>query len=166
MLIRSIVGGVLAVNLLSLGAPAILRAQVPGTGLALDSPFGRAGAPARLAGPLFPILRRLQLTPDQREQVRQLLQGHRPDFQTLLQRAMKSRRALFGAVYLDPFDEVGIRNLSADVAAVQADEAVLRATIRTQVFEVLTPEQQARAIEALKRFEHLRREEFDFSSSF
>jgi Spy/CpxP family protein refolding chaperone len=166
MLNRSIVGGVLAVNLLSLDAPAMLRAQVPDTGSTLDSPFGRAGAPARFLGPLFPILRRLQLTPDQREQVRQILQGHRPDFQILLQRAMKARRALFGAVYLDPFDEGIIRNLSADVAAVQADEAVLRATIRTQIFDVLTPEQQARAIEALKRFEHLRRREFDSSSLF
>jgi Spy/CpxP family protein refolding chaperone len=166
MLIRSVVGCVLAVNLVSFGAPALLRAQVPDIGPTLDLPFGRAGAPARLLGPLFPILRRLQLTPDQREEVRQILQGHRPDFQRLLRLAMRSRRALFVAVYLDPFDESAIRNLSADVAAVQADEAVLRATIRTQIFEVLTPEQQARALEALQRFEHFPRAEFDSSSLF
>jgi Spy/CpxP family protein refolding chaperone len=79
---------------------------------------------------------------------------------------MKARRALFGAVTLDSFDEGVIRNLSADVAAVQADEAVLRGTIRTQIFGVLTPEQLERALEALKRFEHLRRGEFDSASHF
>jgi Spy/CpxP family protein refolding chaperone len=59
---------------------------------------------------------------------------------------------LFAAVFLEPFDEGVIRDRSSNVAAVQADEAVLRATIRNEIFGVLTPEQQSRAIELLKRF--------------
>ena len=118
ILIRTIVSGVLAVTFLSVVAPAIVRAQIPDGGPALDAPLGRPGAPARLLGPLFPILRRLQLTPDQRGQVRQILLGHREDFRNLIQRAVKGRKALFSAVYLDPFDEGVIRDRSADVAAV------------------------------------------------
>jgi Spy/CpxP family protein refolding chaperone len=165
ILIRTIVSGVLAVTFLSVVAPAIVRAQTPDGGPALDASLGRPGAPARLLGPLFPILRRLQLTPDQRGQVRQILLGHREDFRNLIQRAVKGRKALFSAVYLDPFDEGVIRDRSADVAAVQADEAVLRATIRTEIFGVLTPEQLARAIKALERFQQHGRDGSDDGSS-
>src|ERR1700737_1396929 len=165
ILIRTIVSGVLAVAFLSVVAPVIVRAQIADGGPALDAPFERPGAPARLLGPLFPILRRLQLTPDQRGQVRQILLGHREDFRNLIQRAVKGRKALFRAVYLDPFDEGVIRDRSADVAAVQADEAVLRATIRTEIFGVLTPDQLARAIKALERFAQHGRDGSDDASS-
>lgn len=150
---------VVALTLLSLAAPPLIRAQGPDTGPALDAPFGRLELPRRILGPLFPILRRLPLTPDQREQIQQILQGHKEEIRSLVRRAIEARRPLFEAVYLDTFDEGAIRDRSAAVAAVEADAAVLRATIRTQVFAVLTPEQQTRAIEALKRFEHRRGED-------
>jgi Spy/CpxP family protein refolding chaperone len=163
--IRTIVSSVLAVTFLSVAVPAIVRAQIPDGGPAVDTPFGRPGGPARLLGPLFPIVRRLQLAPDQRGQIRQILLGHREDFRNLIQRAVQARKALFSAVYLDPFDEGVIRDRSADVAAVQADEAVLRATIRTEIFGVLTPDQLARAIKALQRFEQHGRDGSDDASS-
>jgi len=153
---RSVLRAAVALTLLSLVAPPLVRAQTSDTGRALDAPFGRPELPRRTLGPLFPILRRLQLTPDQRDQIKQILQGHRAEIRDLVRRAIEARRPLFEAVYLDAFDEGVIRDRSAALAAVEADAAVLRATIRTQVFAVLTPDQQARAIEALNRFEHRR----------
>jgi len=44
-------------------------------------------------------------------------------------------------------DESAIRAMSAEVAAVQADAAVLRAKVHQEVFSLLTAEQQARAKE-------------------
>ena len=47
----------------------------------------------------------------------------------------------------DTVDEAAIREKSAEVAAAQADAAVLRARVRHDAFGVLTAEQQARAKE-------------------
>lgn len=47
----------------------------------------------------------------------------------------------------DVIDEAAIRARSADVAAVQADAAVLAARLHQEVFSLLTTEQQARARE-------------------
>jgi Spy/CpxP family protein refolding chaperone len=163
ILIRTLTGAI-AVTL-TLATPTVAGAQTPDQEPMFDSLFGRPGIPARLLGPLFPILRRLELTADERQQIRAILQGHRDDFRALIRRAMDARRPLFAAVYLDPFDEAAIRDRSANVAAVEADEAVLRATIRTQIFDVLTPDQQSRAIELLKRFVQERRRD-DGSSPF
>ena len=44
-------------------------------------------------------------------------------------------------------DEAAIRARSADVAAIQADAAVLRARVHQEVFSLLTAEQQAKAKE-------------------
>jgi ElaB/YqjD/DUF883 family membrane-anchored ribosome-binding protein len=53
-----------------------------------------------------------------------------------------------------------VRQRSADVAAVEADMAVLRAQIHRDVFAVLTPDQQQRArelrAEAAQRFDERR----------
>jgi Spy/CpxP family protein refolding chaperone len=161
MLIRPIVSSALAATLLSLSVQTIVRAQTPDGDQMVDSAFGRPRGPARLLGPLFPILRRLNLPPDERSQIRQIVQAHRADFQMLIRRATEARRALFEAVFLDRFDEAVIRDRSAATAAVEADEAVLRATVRTEIFAVLTPEEQARATEALKAFERRRLEPTD-----
>jgi Spy/CpxP family protein refolding chaperone len=147
------------------GRPTTLTAQIPDTGGMLDAPFARPGIPQRLLGPLFPVLRRLQLTADQRQQIQHILQGHRDEVRALVRRALEARRPLFAAVYIEPFDERTIRDRSAAVATVQADGAVLRATIRTEIFGVLTPDQQTRAIELLKRFVQ-RRAEADVPSPF
>jgi len=161
-----ILSSVLGVSLLNVSAPTTVLAQAPDAGQRLGELSGRPGMPQRLLGPLFPILRRLQLSEDQRQQVRQILQGHRDDIRALMQREMEARRPLFAAVYIEPFNEVTVRDRSAAVAALQADGAVLRATIRTEVFGVLTTEQQTHATELLKRFVERRRGEADLTSPF
>lgn len=162
----SILSCVVTVILLSWGAPTTLAAQTSGTGPTLEVPFGRPGIPQRLLGPLFPILRRLQLTTDQRQQVQQILQGHRDDVRALVQRATEARQPLFAAVYVEPIDEGAIRDRSGAAAAVEADLAVLRATIRTEIYGVLTPDQQTGVTELLKRFVERRRAETHLTSPF
>ncbi len=49
------------------------------------------------------------------------------------------------AVTRIPVDENEVRARVTELAAVQADFAVLRARIHEQVYQVLTPEQQAKA---------------------
>jgi len=143
----------LTVAVVSVATPPLLRAQPQDTAPGLEIPLGRPGLLQRVLGPLFPILRRLQVTPDERQQIQQMLQGHRDEIRALEQRLIEARRPLFAAVYVEPFDEGTIRDRSATAAAVAADAAVLRATVRTEIFAVLTPDQQTRAMVLLKRFE-------------
>ena len=45
----------------------------------------------------------------------------------------------------DAIDESTIRARSADVATIEADMAVMRAQIRAEVWQILTPDQQQQA---------------------
>src|SRR6516225_5778230 len=141
----------LTVAVVSVATPPLLRAQPQDTAPGLEIPLGRPGLLQRVLGPLFPILRRLQVTPDERQQIQQILQGHRDEIRALVQRFLEARRPLFAAVYVEPFDEATIRDRSAALAAVEADAAVLRGTVRTEIFGMLTPDQQTRATDLLKR---------------
>ncbi len=108
---------------------------------------GRGGpmGPGGILGPL--ALERLGLSDSQREQVRAVVQSHDAELQALNDRSFAARQALELAVMADVFDEGAIRARSADTAAVEADLAVTRARVRLEVFQMLTPEQRAKANE-------------------
>jgi protein CpxP len=90
-------------------------------------------------------LRGLDLTDAQREQVRGIMTARQADFKALGDRLHAAREAEHQAVTRVPVDENEIRARVSELAAVQADFAILRAHIHEQVSQVLTPEQQAKA---------------------
>ena len=104
--------------------------------------FGRGG----FGGPMA-LLRQLDLTDEQRAQVRQVMESHRDELRAVGERVMAAHRAQEDAVTAPQFDEQVIRAKSAELAAVEADAAVLRAKLHSEVFALLTPEQQAKAAE-------------------
>jgi protein CpxP len=104
--------------------------------------FGRGG----FGGPMA-LLRQLDLTDEQRAQVRQVMDSHRDEQRAIGERVMAAHRAQEDAVTAAQFDEQVVRSKSAELAAVEADAAVLQAKVHSEVFAVLTPEQQARAAE-------------------
>jgi protein CpxP len=93
------------------------------------------------------LLRQLDLTEEQRAQVRQVMDSHRDELRATGERVMAAHRAQDDAVTAPQFDEQVIRSKAAELAAVEADAAVLRAKVHSEVFAVLTPEQQAKAAE-------------------
>ena len=105
--------------------------------------FGRGG-PGGPMGLAPMMLGRLNLTSDQQDRVKQIMDSHKQDQQALAKRAIAAREALESAVTSPSFDETVIRQRAADVAAVDADEAVMRARIYAQVLQILTPDQQAK----------------------
>jgi protein CpxP len=160
MMRRSIAGMVGAAALLVAAGTVLVQAQSQDTPQAPQAqqgrgpggpggfghgPFGRRG----FGGPGgdFGLLRGLDLTEDQHAQVRQVMQSHRDEFRAVGERLRAAERAQQDAVTATPFDENAVRARAAEVAAVQADEAVLRAKVHSDVFAVLTPEQQAKAAE-------------------
>ncbi len=133
------------------GAPAVRHERRgpggpggPGGPFGLGGPggFGRGG----FGGPLA-ILRQLELTDEQRASVRQVMESHRADLQGLAERMRLAHKAQDAAVTAAQFDEQAVRGTSAELAAVMADGAVLHARLHSEVFAVLTPEQQAKAAE-------------------
>jgi periplasmic protein CpxP/Spy len=115
--------------------------------------FGRGG----FGGPMA-ILRQLDLTDEQRAQVRQVMESHRDELRAIGEKLGAAHRAQNDAATAAPFDEQVVRAKAADVAAVAADAAVLHARVHSEVFAVLTPEQQAKAAE-LRAQRQARREQ-------
>ena len=118
-------------------------------------PGGRGGRGAWMGGPrgggpagtLLPPLRRLELSDEQRDQVRTVI-GENPEAaRTHAQQMRAAREALAEAVASATVDEDRIRNLAADLGRLTGDAAIRRAQVYAAVWEVLTPEQQARAEE-------------------
>ncbi|GMR22568.1 MAG: hypothetical protein BMS9Abin37_0927 [Acidobacteriota bacterium] len=86
------------------------------------------------------ILRELDLSEDQREQMRALRQGTSRD---TFKRSRERRRALNEAVD-NGADEATIRQLAFDFGEAEGDAAVERARMHAQMMEILTPEQRER----------------------
>ena len=135
---------------IALTAGAALLAAGLGTAALAQAPEGRRGGrgfghggPGRGGFPLA----QLDLSDAQREQVKAVMERHREDMQTLGTRLREAHDAQRAAVEAVPVNEGLIRTTSQSIAAAQTDMALLQARIHNDVWNVLTPEQQAKAKE-------------------
>lgn len=141
--------------LMALGVAAGVYASTQNTNPP-PPPFmgGRQGPGGPGMGPLGPlgmIASQLGLSDTQKDQIKSVVESHGSELRDLADRARTAHRALAAAEMADTVDDAAIRAASAQVAAVDADMAVARAHIRAEIFQVLTPEQQAKARELLGR---------------
>ena len=90
------------------------------------------------------MIERLDLTADQRDRVKQILDSHRQEQEAIGERGMAAHNALEAAITSPTFDESLIRARAADVAAIEADQTVARARIYAEVFHILTSDQQSK----------------------
>jgi len=120
-----------------MGAP-----PMGGPGLGGPGMRGGRGGPGGPLGILGPAARALELTDAQREQIRGVMEPHKAAFESLGPKRAEARKALHDAITADVLDEAAIRSQAAALAVIEADEAVLRATIHAGVVKVLTAEQQ------------------------
>jgi periplasmic protein CpxP/Spy len=142
---RIIIGSVVAV--MSMAAMAMgVAAQQP----ASPPPAGQGQHMGMGGGPMGPGmamrhgLAQLNLTDDQKTQIKGIMQAHREEMQGFAKQVRDARKALGDAVMNDA-DEATIRARAADLGKVQADLAVFGAKLRKDIFAVLTPDQQAKA---------------------
>jgi periplasmic protein CpxP/Spy len=112
---------------------------------ALAQPHGDAGGEHRGMRGGFHGLRQLDLSDEQRQEVRRIMELHKAERQAIGERLREARRAQSEAVMAVPVDESAVRARSADLAKVESDAAVLRARMHSEVYNVLTPEQQEKA---------------------
>ena len=138
------------------------QAREPGVG---GPPVGRMQrGGGRASTGLLPGLRRLDLTDAQREQIRTLAQQHRDATREVGGQLMSAREALRDAVTAEVANEGAIRALASQLGTLEGDAAVVRAQLSAQVWQILTPDQQAqlRALQAqADERRQQRRERFD-----
>lgn len=134
----------LAAGLCSLGVVAVLTVPVLAQGPDGHGRGMRGRGPMRMGMEGLP-LRGLDLTDAQREQVRGIMSARQADFKAIGDRLRAAHEAQRQAVTRVPVDENEIRARVSEASAVEADFAILRARIHEQVYQVLTPEQQAKA---------------------
>ncbi|HWN11567.1 MAG TPA: Spy/CpxP family protein refolding chaperone [Pyrinomonadaceae bacterium] len=87
-------------------------------------------------------IRQLNLTPEQREQIRSIRQQTNVERAEINQRVGASNRALEAALDSDNPDEAAVEQRMKDLAAAQADAMRMRITTEVKIRRVLTIEQR------------------------
>jgi Spy/CpxP family protein refolding chaperone len=125
------------------GAIAIpVMAQPPQGGRGLGRGPGFAG-PA-------PVLRGLNLTEAQREQIRALTEAQRTG-DNPRRNVMDLQRQLEAALFADTPDQQKIEELKNSIAAASAADLAARIDLQSRIAQILTPEQRAQARDALSK---------------
>jgi periplasmic protein CpxP/Spy len=101
-------------------------------------------------GPAFadalPLLRGLNLTDAQREQIRSITEAQRTG-DNPRRNVMDLERQLQAAVFAETPDQSKIDQLKNSIAAARAEELTSRIELQSRIAQVLTPEQRAQARE-------------------
>ena len=122
------------------------RADTAATGGTAPDATVAAAAPAgpgwhgRRAGGLRHVLRRLDLTAEQREQIRTIYEQSKPRFQQLIADSRATRRSLATTA---PTDHPADDTLLAQAKENAASRVQLASDVRGLIYNVLTPAQQA-----------------------
>lgn len=115
----------------------------------IAQPAGRRGpGPGGFGGP-FPVLRGLDLTEAQREQIRTMTRERREAADAPGRKVADLTRQLHLAVLADTPDPQKLDELKGALAAALAEGLDHRLDVQTRIAQVLTPEQRAKARERL-----------------
>jgi protein CpxP len=132
---------------LAAGLVAIAMAGAVPVLMAQDAPQRRGGPGGeRMRGPgaFGPELRGLDLTDDQRAQLRKIRQARQSEFKAAGEKLGAARQGMRALIEADAINESAIRAKSAEVAAAEAEVAILNAKVRAESLQILTSEQQAK----------------------
>src|SRR5688572_18930467 len=88
--------------------------------------------------------RGLDLTDDQRAQLRKIREARQPEFKAAGEKLRAARAGMRALIEADSINESAIRSKSQEVAAAEAEVAILNAKVRAESMQILTSEQQAK----------------------
>ena len=125
-------------HLLIKRAAVLVAAATLGSTSAMAAPGGALNA---IRDRIHQHLTGLNITADQREQIRGVLRDFMPEVAPLVKQSLQEHRALTAVIRATPVNEADIRAQAAKVAAVDADLAVKRALIEAKIRPILTPDQ-------------------------
>ena len=133
---RIVRNGIIAGTALVLATALVMT--VPAHVSAQRGPWGSGGFGGGGRGGM---LRQLDLTDAQRDQVRSVREQHRDA--ALAEQLKAAREALDEAVTVEVVNESTIRGLAANVALLEAEALVQRTHANAAMLQVLTPDQRA-----------------------
>jgi len=113
------------------------------------------------SGILHRVAEKLDLSDEQKSGIHDVFKAHRTEMREVMDKVRAARQEQMAAIHGDTFDESAIRAAAAKVAAGEADMAVMRGKIASEIREILTPEQRVKAKELLKDAEAFRSEMFN-----
>ena len=128
------------------GLMAIAMAGTAPALMAQDAPQRRGpGAGRQMRGPggMGGEFRGLDLTDDQRAQLRKIREARQSEFKAAGEKLGAARQGMRALIQAEPINEAAIRAKSVEVAAAEADVAILNAKVRAESLQILTAEQQA-----------------------
>jgi Spy/CpxP family protein refolding chaperone len=142
----------LAVMTVATAAPMLIaqdqqprQRQGPGFG---GPPPGGPGGPGmrRPGGPMGfgPGFRDLDLTDDQKTQLKQITDSHSAEFRAVRDKSRLAHDGMQALLEAETINESAIRSKSAEIAAADADMLILNAKIRKESMQILTAEQLAK----------------------
>jgi Spy/CpxP family protein refolding chaperone len=88
------------------------------------------------------LLKQLNLTDAQKQQVKQYFSDNKQAFKTNLLNMLKAKQAVDAAIEKNPSDDATIRSLSANVASAQTELSAQRAKFDAFLQSILTAEQK------------------------
>ena len=106
-------------------------------GPGVDGPRGMRGGPGM-------EFRGLDLTDDQRAQLRKIREARQSEFKAAGEKLRTAREGMRALIEADSINESAIRSKSQEVAAAEADVAILNAKVRAESMQILTTEQQGK----------------------
>ena len=108
-------------------------------------------------GRLIVLRGEADLTPEQRDKVRQVLKSHKSEISKSIDTMVASRRALKAAVSSEPMDESAIHKAADELSDAIGEAAVLAAQVRGELKPIFTPRQR----ELFQRFQQDSQAAFD-----
>jgi Spy/CpxP family protein refolding chaperone len=136
-------------TLLATGLVTVSMAATAPAVFAQDAPQGRRGPGIgeRLRGPrggVGPEFRFLNLSEDQQAQLRKIREARQNEFKATGEKLRAAREGMRQLLTADSINESAIRSKAAEVAAAEAEVAILNARVRQEALQILTADQQAK----------------------
>jgi protein CpxP len=145
-------------TMIAAGAAAVMLAGAAPLVVAQDQPQQRQGrgpggpggergprggmrGPGGFGGPEF---RNLDLSDDQKAQLKKIRDARQAEFKAAFDKLRTSRQGMRAQLEADAINEGAIRAKSQEVAAAEADLAILNAKLRKESMQILTAEQLAK----------------------
>lgn len=115
-----------------------------------QGPWGHGGFERHMLGMMTDYL---DLTDAQQAQVKQIFASEKPTIMPLVQQLHQNRRQLRQLEQSSTFDESKVRALASQQAQTMTELTVEKAKVANQIFNLLTPDQKAKAQKFLERRE-------------
>lgn len=139
---KKITVAIIAIAVLALGAIFVSAQKHDGEGHGKRG-FGKRGH--HRGGGM--MLRGLDLTDAQKAQVKEIMEASKTKTQSLRESMKASRKALHELTANGQFDEAKVQAAATEQANISAQLMVERAKVQAQIYQILTPEQHAKAAE-------------------